>query len=115
MKGIMKITTPISAEVEDQYNIYKKIYESAKARYDFFKWDFGYYLCNTKVLSEDFIERYIDELDFQSLQTGQKVSVDFVKKHINKCDMKYLSQNKHFSKEDLQNIKECMEQYGDLF
>jgi hypothetical protein len=52
------------------------------------------YISYYQDLSEDFIEKHLDEVDWDNISFNQKLSESFIKKHINKINFTLLMRNK---------------------
>ena len=59
-------------------------------------WD---YICKNQDLTEEFIEKHIDKLDFFLLSKYQVLTEKFIEKHMDKLDIFELSKNNKFSHE----------------
>ena len=63
------------------------------------------YISYCQVLSEEFIEKHSDKLDWRDISWSQKLSEKFIEKHSNKIDWKEISEYQNLSEEFIKEMK----------
>lgn len=82
-------------------------------KYTLFTTDW-YKICIYEPLSEEFIEKYQDNLDWENISIYQKLSEDFIRKHKDKLNWRNISSYQKLSEDFIREFSDKVN-WDDLF